>query len=121
MRWQGRRGGDRLDGAPVLVQQAPGLCEGSPDRGPAGAEQAGEGVLGQGQAQVEHGGHDAVGEGEGERPAGAGLVPGVAGGMVARPLLALGLPQGGEPCDQLIQLGVGRFFERRNSRLNSFD
>jgi hypothetical protein len=86
--------GDWLDDVSVLLQQVPGLCEGSPDRGAAGAQEAGEGVFGQGQAQVERSGHDAVGEGE--RPTGAGLVPGVAGGMVARPFLALGLPQGGE-------------------------
>ena len=97
---QVRRGGDRLDAVPVLVQQVPGLGEGSPDGGAAGAEQVGEGVLGQAEAQVEHSGHDAVGEGEDRWPAGAGLVPGVAAGrrwrVAARPLLALGLPQGGE-------------------------
>ena len=62
---------------------------------------------GRAEAQVEHGGHDAVGEGEGRWPAGAGLVPGVAGGVVARLLLALGLPQRGQLGDQLIQLGGG--------------
>jgi hypothetical protein len=40
---QVRRAGDRLD-APVLVQQAPGLGEGSPHRGAAGAEQVREGL-----------------------------------------------------------------------------
>jgi len=87
---------------PVLVQQVPGLGEGSPDGGAAGTEQVREGVVGQAEAQVEHGGHDAVGEGEDGWPAGAGLVPGVAGGMGACPLLALRLPQGGELGDQLV-------------------
>ena len=35
-------------------------------------------------------------------------MPGVAGGMAARPLLALGLPQDGQPSDQLIRLGGGQ-------------
>jgi hypothetical protein len=35
-------------------------------------------------------------------------VPGVAGGMGARPLLALGLPQGGELGDQLVQVAGGQ-------------
>jgi hypothetical protein len=68
----------------------------------------GEGVLGQAEAQVEHGGHDAVGEGENGRPAGAGPVPGVAGRMAARFLLAPGLAQGGELGDQLVQVGGGQ-------------
>ena len=92
----------------VLVQQVPDFGEGSPDGAAAGAEQVGEGVVGQAEAQVEHGGHNAVGEGEDGWPAGAGLVPGVAGGMAARPLLALGLPQVGQPGDQLIQFAGGQ-------------
>jgi len=79
---QVRRGGDRLDAVPVLVQQVPGLVEGSSHRAAAGAEQVGESVVGQAEAQVEHRGHDAVGEGEDRWPAGAGLVPGVAGGWL---------------------------------------
>ena len=47
------------------------------------------------------------GKGKSGWPAGAGLVPGVAGGMAARPLLALGLPQGGELGDQLVQFAGG--------------
>jgi hypothetical protein len=61
----------------------PGLGEGSPDGGAAGAEQVREGVVGQAEAQVEHGGHDAVGEGEDGWPAGAGLVPRVANAAVS--------------------------------------
>jgi hypothetical protein len=93
---------------PVLVQQVPDFGEGSPDRGAAGAEQVGEGVVGQAQPQVEHGGHDAVGEGEDGWPAEAGFAAGVAGRMAARPLLALGLPQGSEPGDQLVQVAGGQ-------------
>jgi len=115
---QVRRGGDRLDAVPVLVQQVPDLGERSPDGGAAGAEQVGEGVVGQAEAQVEHGGHDAVGEGEDGWPAGAGLVPGVAGRVAAGPPLALGLPQDGQLGDQLIHLGgdqPGQLGERRSA------
>jgi hypothetical protein len=102
------RGGDRLDAVFVLVEQVPDLGDRSPDGGAAGAEQVGEDVVGQAEAQVEDGGHDAVGEGEDGWPARAGPVPGVAGGMAARPPLAVGLPQGGELGDQLVQVGGGQ-------------
>ena len=105
---------------PVLVQQVPGLGEGPPDRGAAGAEQVGEGVLGQAEAQVENGGHDAVGEGKDGWPAGAGLVPDVTGRVAARPLLAPGLAQGGELGDQLVQVAggqSGQLGERRGAAL----
>src|SRR6266700_3422013 len=105
---QARWGGDWLNVVFVLVQQVPDFGEGSPDGAAAGAEQVGEGVVGQAEAQVEHGGHDAVGEGEEWWPAGAGLVPGVAGRVAAGPLLALGLPQGGELGDELVQVAGGQ-------------
>src|SRR5262249_11178409 len=113
-------GGDWLDVVFVLVQQVPDFGEGSPDGAAAGAEQVGEGVVGQAGAQVGHGGHDAVGGGGEWWPAGAGLVPGVAGGMAARPLLAPGLPPGGEPGDQLVQVAggqPGQLGERRGAAL----
>ena len=101
-------GGGWLNVVFVLVQQVPDFGEGSPDGAAAGAEQVGEGIVGQAQSQVEHGGHDAVGEGEDGWPAGAGPVPGVAGRMAAGPLLALGLPQGGQLGDQPVQVAGGQ-------------
>jgi len=57
---------------------------------------------------VEHSGHDA-GRGRGRPVADrAGPVPGIAGRMAARPLLALGLPQGGELGDQPVQVAGGQ-------------
>jgi hypothetical protein len=100
---QAGRGGDWLDAVPVLVQQVPDLGESPPHRGAAGAEQVREGIVGQTQPQVEHGGHHALGEREERGAAGAGLVPGVAGGVVTRFVLALGLAQGSELGDQLIR------------------